>query len=203
MGYLSVGAAYLMGSIPFGYIFTRIFRKVDIRRYGSGNIGATNVLRLMGWRAALPVFLLDAGKGAAAVPLARACSGETIIVLAAALAVLLGHCFPLFLNFKGGKGAATGVGLLIPISAAVCAVAVLLAVIVIALTRYVSLGSIAGAFSVPFLFLLFGFDPLYVIFGAAMALLVILRHRENIGRLINGTEARFGQKINPRGKEES
>lgn len=203
MGYLSVGAAYLMGSIPFGYIFTRIFRKVDIRRYGSGNIGATNVLRLMGWRAALPVFLLDAGKGAAAVLLARACSGETIIVLAAALAVLLGHCFPLFLKFKGGKGAATGVGLLIPISATVCAVAVLLAVIVIALTRYVSLGSIAGAFSVPFLFLLFGFDPLYVIFGAAMALLVILRHRENIGRLISGTEARFGQKINPRGKEES
>ncbi len=203
MGYVAVGAAYLIGSIPFGYILSRLFRQVDIRRYGSGNIGATNVLRLLGWRAALPVFLLDAGKGTAAVLLTRAIGGETIFVLAAALAVLIGHCFPIFLKFKGGKGAATGIGLLIPLSGAVCASAVLLAVIVIALTRYVSLGSITGAFSVPLLFLLFGYGPLYIIFGAGMALLVILRHRENIGRLLGGTEARFGQKISSTGEGES
>ncbi|HPU00333.1 MAG: glycerol-3-phosphate 1-O-acyltransferase PlsY [Firmicutes bacterium] len=201
MGYLAVGAAYLMGSIPFGYILTRLLRKVDIRSYGSGNIGATNVLRLMGWRAALPVFLLDAGKGTAAVLLARLCSGETIFALAAALAVLLGHCYPVFLKFRGGKGAATGVGLLLPLSGAVCAAALLLAAAVIALTRYVSLGSITGALAVPFLFLLLGYDPLYVAFGAAMALLVIFRHRDNIGRLIRGTESRLGQRINLNGKE--
>lgn len=197
MGYLAVGAAYLMGSIPFGYILSKMFRQVDIRRRGSGNIGATNVLRLLGWRAAVPVLLLDAAKGAAAVLLARAVSGETIFVLAAAAAVLVGHCFPLFLGFKGGKGAATGIGLLIPLSAYVCATAVLLAVIIIALTRYVSLGSITGALSVPFLFLIFKFDPIYVIFGAALALLVIWRHHENIRRLLSGTESRFGQKVKP------
>ncbi len=202
MGYMAVGAAYLIGSIPFGYILTKLFRQVDIRRYGSGNIGATNVLRLLGWRAALPVFLLDAAKGAAAVLLARLCSEETIFALAAALAVLIGHCFPLFLKFKGGKGAATGIGLLIPLSGAVCASAVLLAVIAIALTRYVSLGSIIGAFAVPLLFLLFSYEPLYIIFGVAMALLVILRHRDNIKRLLNGTESKFGQKISPAGEGE-
>ncbi len=198
MGYLAVGAAYIIGSIPFGFILSRLYKQIDIRSHGSGNIGATNVLRLLGWPAALLVLLLDAGKGTAAVLLARALSGnETGFVLAAALAVLVGHCFPLFLKFKGGKGAATGIGLLIPLSGYVCASAVLLAVVVIALTRYVSLGSIIGALSVPFLFLLFKFEPLYIIFGAAMALLVILRHHENIRRLIGGTESKFGQKIDP------
>lgn len=197
MGFLAIVAAYLIGSIPFGYIFTRLFRQVDIRQYGSGNIGATNVLRLLGWRAALPVFLLDLGKGSAAVLLARACSSETAVVLAAALAVLVGHCFSLFLKFKGGKGAATGIGLLIPLSGSVCASVVLLAGIVIALTRYVSLGSIIGAFSLPLFLLFFNYEPLYLIFGAAMALLVIFRHRENIRRLLSGTESRLGQKVNP------
>lgn len=201
MGYLAIGAAYLIGSIPFGYILTRLFRQVDIRHYGSGNIGATNVLRLLGWRAALPVFLLDLGKGSAAVLLARACSSETIFILAAALAVLVGHCYPLFLKFKGGKGAATGIGLLIPLAGSVCAATVILAVAVIALTRYVSLGSIIGAFSVPFFLLFFDYGPPYLIFGAAMALLVIFRHRDNIERLLGGTEARFGQKVNPAGGE--
>lgn len=199
MGYLAVGAAYLIGSIPFGYVLSKLYKHVDIRRHGSGNIGATNVLRLLGWRAALPVLLLDAGKGTAAVLLARALSDETVFVLAAAFAVLMGHCFPLFLKFKGGKGAATGIGLLIPLSGYVCASAVLLAIVVIALTRYVSLGSLIGAFSVPFLFLLFRFEPLYIIFGAAMALLVILRHHENIRRLLGGTESKFGRKVDPAG----
>ncbi|HOB28416.1 MAG: glycerol-3-phosphate 1-O-acyltransferase PlsY [Dethiobacteria bacterium] len=203
MGFLAIVAAYLIGSIPFGYIFTRLFKRVDIRHYGSGNIGATNVLRLLGWRAALPVFLLDLGKGSAAVLLARACSSETVVVLAAALAVLVGHCFPLFLKFKGGKGAATGIGLLIPLSGPVCASVVILAVIVIALTRYVSLGSIIGAFSVPFFLLFFGYEPLYLLFGAAMALLVIFRHRENIGRLLSGTEPKLGQKVKLNGEEKS
>ncbi len=199
MAFLVIAGAYLLGSIPFGYLFTRLFKQVDIRSHGSGNIGATNVLRLMGWGAALPVLLLDVAKGSVAVLLARALSGETAVVLAAALAVLVGHCFPLFLKFKGGKGAATGIGLLIPLAGDVCAAAVLLAVVVIVLSRYVSLGSLVGATSVPFFLLFFGYDALYLLFGAAMALLVIVRHRENIGRLLSGTESKFGQKINPDG----
>ena len=202
MCYPAVGAAYLLGSVPFGYILGKFFKVSDIRRHGSGNIGATNVLRLLGWRAALPVLLLDAGKGTAAVLAARALGCDPIFVLAAALAVLVGHCFPLFLKFKGGKGAATGIGLLIPLSGYVCASAVLLAVIVIALTRYVSLGSILGALSVPLLFYLYGFEPLYIIFGAVMALLVIARHGENIKRLLSGSESKFGQKTAPAGGEE-
>lgn len=201
MGFLVIAAAYLLGSIPFGYLFTRLFKKVDIRRHGSGNIGATNVLRLMGWSAALPVLLLDMAKGSAAVLLARALSGETVVVLASALAVLVGHCYPLFLKFKGGKGAATGIGLLIPLAGDVCAAVVLLAVVVIVLSRYVSLGSIVGAITVPFFFLFFGYDTLHLFFGAVMALLVIFRHRENIERLLRGKELRFGQKINPEGGE--
>ena len=201
MAFITIAAAYLIGSIPFGYILTRLFKRLDIRRYGSGNIGATNVLRLLGWKAAVPVLLLDVGKGSAVVLLARAISGETIVVLAAALAVLLGHCFPVFLKFKGGKGAATGMGLLIPLSWEVCVAAVVLAVLVIVATRYVSLGSITGAFSVPLFMLLFGYEPLYLIFGAAMALLVIFRHHENIRRLLSGTESRLGQKVQAPGGE--
>ena len=201
MAFITIAAAYLIGSIPFGYILTRLFKRLDIRRYGSGNIGATNVLRLLGWKAAVPVLLLDVGKGSAVVLLARAISGETIVVLAAALAVLLGHCFPVFLKFKGGKGAATGMGLLIPLSWEACVAAVVLAVLVIVATRYVSLGSITGAFSVPLFMLLFGYEPLYLIFGAAMALLVIFRHHENIRRLLSGTESRLGQKVQAPGGE--
>ncbi len=202
MCYLAVGAAYLLGSVPFGYILGKLFNVADIRRHGSGNIGATNVLRLLGWRAALPVLLLDAGKGTVAVLLARALGCEPAFVLAAALAVLVGHCFPIFLKFKGGKGAATGIGLLIPLSGYVCVSAVLLAVAVIALTRYVSLGSILGALSVPLLFFIYGFEPLYIIFGAAMALLVIARHHENIKRLLSGAESKFGRNADPTGGDE-
>lgn len=198
MGFLAIIIAYLLGSIPFGYIFTLLARRIDIRQYGSGNIGATNVQRLLGWRAAFLVLLLDLGKGSVAVLLARAISGETAVILAAALAVLLGHCYPIFLQFKGGKGAATGVGLLLALSAPVCAATVALAVLIIALTRYVSLGSIIGAFSVPFLLLFFNYEPLYLLFGAAMALLIIFRHRENIVRLLKGTESRLGQRAERR-----
>lgn len=199
MGLLAIVFAYLIGSIPFGYLFSRLFSRLDIRRHGSGNIGATNVLRLLGWQAALPVLLLDVGKGSAAVLLARALSDNTVVVLSAALAVLLGHCFPLFLKFKGGKGAATGIGLLIPLAGNVCAAAIALAVLLIALTRYVSLGSIIGALSVPLFLLIFNYDPPYLVFGAAMALLVIFRHHENIRRLLSGTESKLGQKAKPSG----
>ncbi len=194
MNYLVLIISYLLGAVPFGYILAKAIKKVDIRRYGSGNIGATNVLRLMGWRVALPVFILDAAKGAGAVLIARAFGGQEPLQLAAALAALIGHSFPIYLGFRGGKGAATGLGVLVPLGGWVTPILLLIAGSVIAVTRYVSLGSILGALSLPLLFYLFGFGPYYIYFGAAMALLVILRHHANIARLLKGTESKLGQK---------
>ncbi|MEW5784764.1 MAG: glycerol-3-phosphate 1-O-acyltransferase PlsY [Bacillota bacterium] len=203
MNYLAILAVYIIGSIPFGYIMTRLLKKVDIRAYGSGNIGATNVLRVLGWPAALFVFFLDGAKGVAAVLLAGYLSDLTAVRLAAGLAVLLGHSFPVFLRFKGGKGAATGIGVLFALGGWVAPVVLLFAGAIIAATRYVSLGSILGALSLPLLFWLFGFEAAYIYFGAFAALLVILRHHANIGRLIRGTETKLGQKINPAGEGKS
>lgn len=195
MPYLVLPVAYLIGSLPFGYIFTKMFLNTDIRRHGSGNIGATNVLRLLGWRAALPVFALDLAKGAAAVLLARAISDVPFIFLGSGLAVMIGHSFPVFLGFRGGKAVAAGIGVLFALSGWVALIMILGAVAVIAVTRYVSLGSMIGVLTVPFLFWLMGFDYSYIIFGAGMAALVIFRHHANIGRLWRGTESRLGQKI--------
>lgn len=199
MEYLSLVAAYLLGSVPFGYIAARLIKKTDIRRHGSGNIGATNVMRLLGPKLAVLVLLLDLAKGMGAVVLARALSAGELIPLAAAVAVMAGHSWPIFLGFKGGKGAATGIGVLIVLGGWAAAPVLSLAVLAIGLTRYVSLGSILGAASVPLFFWLFGFSPLYIFFGAAMGLLVIFRHRANIKRLLAGTESRLGWRTGPAG----
>ncbi len=194
MIYIVLIAAYLIGSLPFGYLVSRIFQKADIRNYGSGNIGATNVLRVMGWRAALPVFLLDMLKGTAAVLIAKTVSDLPAVYLFAGFLAMVGHSFPLFLGFKGGKAAATGIGVLAAVSGMVTLSLIATAGLIIAVTRYVSLGSMIGAILVPLFFWLFGYDLPYLIFGAATALLVILRHHENIGRLLKGTESKLGKK---------
>ncbi|NMA92860.1 MAG: glycerol-3-phosphate 1-O-acyltransferase PlsY [Firmicutes bacterium] len=195
-GYLSVILAYLLGSIPFGYLAGRLLRREDIRDYGSGNIGATNVMRLLGPATALLVLALDVGKGAAAVLLARSLTGQEYFWWMAALAVLVGHCWPLFLGFKGGKGTATGLGiLLVLVKAPIWGIILILAGIVIALTRYVSLVSITAAVSFPILLWLFRYAPAYICFGVVIGALVVVRHQANIRRLINGTESRLGQKV--------
>jgi glycerol-3-phosphate acyltransferase PlsY len=192
--------AYLLGSIPFGYMMTMILKKVDIRRHGSGNIGATNVLRLMGWRVALPVLLLDAAKGAGAVLLARSFSDQIAVQLTAALAALVGHSFPVFLGFRGGKGVATSIGVLIPLAGWITPLLLLFVGAVIGITRYVSLGSLLGVLILPLLFYLFGYDPAFIWFGTAMAVLVAARHHTNIGRLLRGTESKLGQKTGSSGE---
>ncbi|HED24041.1 MAG TPA: glycerol-3-phosphate 1-O-acyltransferase [Firmicutes bacterium] len=192
-------AAYLIGSIPFGYILTKLLLKTDIRKHGSGNIGATNVLRVLGWKTALPVFLLDFAKGLAAVMLAKMAADMPLLWLAAGLLAMIGHSFPVFLSFRGGKSAATGIGVVAALSGWVTLLLIIIAVFVVFLTRYVSLGSITGALAVPLLFWLFGYDKYYVIFGLCMALLVIIRHHQNIGRLLRGTESKLGQKASVKG----
>lgn len=195
MTYLVLIFAYLIGSVPFGYILTRLLRNTDIRSHGSGNIGATNVLRVLGWKAAFPVFFLDLLKGLAAVLLAKAVSDLPAFYLGAGLLAMIGHSFPIFLRFKGGKAAATSIGVLAAVSSWVTLVLIAGAGLIVVLTRYVSLGSILGALTVPLLFWLFGFDLYHIIFGVAMALLVTMRHSENIKRLLKGTESKLGQKV--------
>jgi glycerol-3-phosphate acyltransferase PlsY len=189
-----VAVAYLIGSIPFSFLVARAFGVHDVRQVGSGNVGATNVLRSAGKAAGALALVLDVGKGAAASALAgRLAPGEAALPAAAAVAAVVGHMFPVWLRFQGGKGVATGLGAFAPLApmAALGAIAVF-AVVALA-TRFVSLGSVAGGVVLAGLALsLRGPDP--VAAGAALsAALVVFRHRSNLRRILRGTERRVGQ----------
>jgi acyl phosphate:glycerol-3-phosphate acyltransferase len=198
---VSISIAYLLGSIPFGYLLVRIFRKEDIRAQGSGNIGATNVARSGAKGLGVATLLLDLGKGFAAVMLARRLTGAGDpamfdVAVAAAVAAVVGHVFPVWLGFRGGKGVATALGVFLALTWPSALGILLVFVVVFWMTRYVSLASILGAASFP----LFGFyfvasrTPMVVFGFLFVPLLVIVKHHENIGRLLKGTESRFGSK---------
>jgi glycerol-3-phosphate acyltransferase PlsY len=193
---ISAAAGYLLGSIPFGLVIVKAAGLGDIRAIGSGNIGATNVLRTGRKDLALATFLLDSGKAALALFAARALFGETAGFIAGA-AAFLGHCFPVWLNFKGGKGVATFFGVLLvglPITGlAAGAVWILCAI----LTRYSSLSALLAALSAPVTaYLLSDPDSLIpsVAFCTLLCVLILWRHRANIERLAAGTEPRIGAK---------
>jgi acyl phosphate:glycerol-3-phosphate acyltransferase len=197
-----VALSYLLGSIPVGYLLVRLFKKQDIRTVGSGNIGATNVLRSGGKGLGAATFLLDVGKGALAVGigywLAASCAPalpiRTVVAVAALFAVL-GHIFPIWLRFRGGKGVATGFGVFLVISPWAALSAIGLFIVIFALSRYVSLASILGAASFPIFawFLVRGPKPAFFIaVQIIVAGLIIVKHHANIGRLLTGTENRFG-----------
>jgi len=186
-----VAVAYLIGSIPFSFLVARAFGIEDVRKVGSGNVGATNVLRSAGRVAGVLAFLLDAGKGAAAAALAgRLAPGEAALPAAAALAAVAGHMFPVWLRFAGGKGVATGLGAFAPLAPKAAVAAVAAFVVVAAATRYVSLGSVAGAATLGIVALVCGPPPLA---GAAAftAALVVWRHRSNLRRILRGTEGKI------------
>ncbi len=184
--------AYLLGSVPFGVVVTRAFGLGDLRAIGSGNIGATNVLRTGNKGAALATLLLDAGKGGVAVLIARALVGEDAAHLAG-LAAFLGHLFPIWLGFKGGKGVATFLGILLalfwPVGLAACASWLAAA----ALGRISSLAALVAAASSTMWMLAFG-EGRMMLLGAILTLLVYWRHAENIKRLKAGTEPKIGKK---------
>ena len=196
---LVVIIAYLFGSIPFGYLIVRGKMGSDIRQSGSGGTGATNVSRRAGKAAGVITLVLDALKGAAAVVLAKVIAGDVNwLVAAAAIAVMVGHIFPVWLRFRGGKGVATGVGVFLVLApvALLCAGVVFIAIV--AMTRYVSLGSMSAAVLIPlFVWLQNIFiEPvfnLYPLLTAAVigALLIVFAHRGNIARLAHGTEAQI------------
>lgn len=189
-------AAYLIGGLPFGYWFVRLTAGQDIRTMGSGNIGATNVHRTIGRKAGIVVLLLDIAKGWAAVFIAGASThGNPLAIALAVVAVMLGHCYPVFLNFKGGKAVACFIGAFL-YTAPLPLVAILaLFVVVVALSRYISLGSVIGAAAFPFAVWLIDHPPLPILLAAVFAaILIIYRHKGNISRLRSGTEHTFSLK---------
>jgi acyl phosphate:glycerol-3-phosphate acyltransferase len=189
--------AYALGSIPFGLLIVKATSGSDVRKSGSGNIGAANVSRVGGLGAGALTLLLDAAKGYLAVWLAARWSGGSVRWLTiAAVCTVLGHMFPVWLGFRGGKGVATSLGAFIPICGKAVIAAAVLWLVVVAFWRYVSLGSIAAAAAMPILiYLLYapGHVPASILSAGTMfiALMVIWKHRGNVQRLINGTENRI------------
>lgn len=194
MGFFSLVLGYLLGSIPSGWLAGRWLKGIDLRELGSGSTGATNVLRQVGKGPALVVFLIDVGKGAAAVLIARALGlGDWIQVLAG-LTALAGHIWPVWLGFKGGKAVATGLGLFLGLAwpVGLASFGVFLAVFI--LSRYVSLASVLAAISLPLLMAAGTSSNANLVVALVAMLLVLWRHRSNIKRLINGTEPKLNQK---------
>jgi acyl phosphate:glycerol-3-phosphate acyltransferase len=193
MPFLLILAGYLLGSIPFGFIIGKI-GKIDVRQAGSGNIGATNVMRTMGLTPGALVLIFDTLKGALPVWLAQAYSGDPLIVVLCGLAAISGHTFPLYLGFKGGKGVATGSGVLLGIAPDMFIFAILLFLVIVGLTRFVSVGSILTALTLFIVFIILGKPLPYTLVVGLAALLIIVRHRSNIKSLVAGTERRIGEK---------
>jgi glycerol-3-phosphate acyltransferase PlsY len=217
---LLIPIAYLLGSIPFGYLIVRASKRADIRETGSGGTGATNVSRRAGKGAGVLTLVLDALKGAVAVLIARIVLGLSLFgifgsaslhqavnsaasengnwwLAAAAVAVIVGHIFPVWLRFRGGKGVATGVGVFLMLAPLAVAVAGAVFLVIVLLTRYVSLGSLVAAAAIPLLILIENYITPRVDFwplitaAVAGAALIIFAHRQNIRRLISRTETRF------------
>jgi glycerol-3-phosphate acyltransferase PlsY len=189
--------AYLLGSIPFGLLFTRLFGGGDVRKAGSGNIGATNVARVAGTVPALLTLLFDFAKGAVPVLLAgRITGGSAAWMVSAALAAIVGHCFPIWLKFRGGKGVATAAGAFLVLCPPALLGSVILFLIVLFFWRYVSLASISAATAMPLLIYLLWAPhhapPMIVTFGAlAAAVIIVYKHDANIQRLVQGEEPKF------------
>lgn len=192
---LSAIIAYLIGSISFSTLIGRWFGKIDIREHGSGNAGATNTLRVLGVRYAIIVLLADIAKGIVAVLLALAMArGNPWVTYVSALAVVVGHNWPLYFGFRGGKGIATTIGVLLILMPKSLLVACLFAVILIALTRYVSLGALALTVLTPIAGIVFHSGAGRIILAIIIAVVSIWRHRKNIQRLIRGQEHRVFSK---------
>jgi acyl phosphate:glycerol-3-phosphate acyltransferase len=194
---LPITLAYLLGSIPFGYLLVRIFRHEDIRATGSGNIGATNVARSGAKGLGLATLLLDLAKGLVAVKIAQYIApGNYDVAVLAAVAAILGHVFPVWLGFRGGKGVATGLGVFLALTwpSALCTLGVF--IVVFALTRYVSLASILAAAAFPFFAFYFIRERSPIIIAGLLFIpaLIIIKHHQNIRRLLSGTENRFGSR---------
>lgn len=195
--FLVVLVGGFLGAIPFGVVITRLLGAEDPRKSGSGNIGATNVLRTSGWKSGVFTLLLDVLKGVAAVLFARYVASRVSVPSLepiAALAAVLGHMYSPFTGFRGGKGVATGLGVFALLTPGPTAIAALVFILVVAVTRYVSLGSMLAAAAVPIAGFWMSYSTVVCTSSVLISLLVIWKHQDNIGRLMRGEENRIGQK---------
>ena len=188
MDILIIVIGYLLGSIPFGLIVGKKFYDIDLREHGSKNTGATNAFRVLGPKAALFVGIPDVLKGVLAVYLAQVFSANPLIMVIAGIAAICGHNWSMWMKFRGGRGVATSVGVLLMLAPKVVGVVLLVFIVLVALTRYVSLGSVVGGIMVPFLMWYFAYPEIIKVFGIVVAVFIVLRHRANIKRLLSGTE---------------
>jgi acyl phosphate:glycerol-3-phosphate acyltransferase len=191
---LAVTFAYLVGSIPFAYLLSRQ-QGIDLRRTGSGNVGASNVLRTTGLRAAVLAMVLDGIKGTIAVVLAQLLSAGVVTSVAAAFASIVGHVYPIWLRFRGGKGVATAAGAFVVLAPDALGVASCVFVIAVIATRFISVGSIAGALTLAIVAAFSDVPGVIAIGATASTVIIIYRHRDNLVRLVSGTERRIGQRV--------
>jgi glycerol-3-phosphate acyltransferase PlsY len=191
--YWVVIVSYLIGSIPFSYLVARCWKGIDIRKCGSGNVGMTNVWRNAGPAAGLLALAGDLGKGVLVVLLAKH-YGPPLLVAGSSMAALAGHSWPVFLGFKGGKLIATGVGIITAISLPVGVLVMLIWLVVVGLTRFVSVGSITAVVSIPVLMMVYRLEWPYLVVGGFFAAFAVYKHIPNVKRLIEKTEPRIGKK---------
>jgi glycerol-3-phosphate acyltransferase PlsY len=191
---LAVTLGYLVGSIPFAYLLSR-HQGIDLRRTGSGNVGASNVLRTTGVRAAVLAMVLDGVKGTLAVVMAQLLSVGLVATVAAAFASVVGHVYPIWLRFRGGKGVATAAGAFALLAPEALGIAAGVFVIAVVATRFISVGSIAGALALVVVAATTDVPGVVAIGATASTLIIVYRHRGNLARLIAGTERRIGQRV--------
>ncbi|RJQ32414.1 MAG: glycerol-3-phosphate 1-O-acyltransferase [Peptococcaceae bacterium] len=189
---LLIVAGYIVGSIPVGYLLARYVKGIDIRQYGSGNIGATNVWRIAGPALGILAFAGDFGKGVLPVLLAKKIGGADLVTITA-VATLAGHSWPVFLGFKGGKIIATSFGVFFAIALPVAILCAGIWIVIVASFRYISLGSVLAIISLPLLMLFWGLEMPYILLGLFVAIVGLYKHLPNIKRLIMGTEPKIGR----------
>ncbi|WP_138753483.1 glycerol-3-phosphate 1-O-acyltransferase PlsY [Paenibacillus sinopodophylli] len=193
-GVIAVALSYLLGSVSFSIVIAKWVKGIDIRQHGSGNAGATNTLRVLGKGPGLLVFALDIAKGVAAVWIGHALGDNDWIPVLCGLAAIIGHNWPIWFRFKGGKGIATTVGVIATLAFVPALIAGVIAIAAIALTRYVSLGSLLFAALTPLFISLFHFSVPLLCVSLLLCIFAIVRHRTNIVKLVKGTENKLGAK---------
>ncbi len=192
--YIAIIASYLLGSITFSFVVAKWWKGIDIRKHGSGNAGATNTLRVLGKGAAITVLALDVGKGIAAVWLGRWLGDTLAIEIACGLAAIIGHNWPVFFGFRGGKGIATTIGVMVSLHFIPVLLAGIIAIISIFISRYVSLGSLLFTGLTPLSLWLLDYPNLYVWSALLIFAFALLRHRTNVAKLLRGEENKLGAK---------
>jgi acyl phosphate:glycerol-3-phosphate acyltransferase len=190
--WLAIVIGYLLGSISFSYLLTQLLKGYDIRQHGSGNAGATNMLRVVGKWPAITVFLLDLLKGMVAVWVGSMLTHDPVVMLLSGVASIVGHNWPIFLGFRGGKGIATTIGVTVTLTFQAALISGIFGILAIVFTRFVSLGSLIFAALLPVMIAILDYPQQYTYISFLITLMAFIRHSQNIRRLLSGTESKLG-----------